>query len=88
MLPQGIRLFDPVPPNYKVYGFDAKPTVNGTLDQIKDFFSRPTTPLGWQHVVEEPPAEALPGGQQLPGPGPTADSRARRPHPASPRVKK
>ena len=72
MLPAALRLYDPNPKIHKVYGFD-KTTVNGTLDQIKDFFSRPTTPLGWQHVVEEPPAEALPTASQPPAP--TADAR-------------
>ena len=60
MLPKAIRLYEPNPNIHKVYGFAKTTKVNGTLDQIKGFFARPTTPFGWQHVVEEPPPEALP----------------------------
>ncbi len=71
MIPAAIRVYDPNPNMYKVYAFD-KTKVNGAFDQIKDFFSRPMAPLGWQHVVEEPPAEALP---KDPPATPTADAR-------------
>lgn len=86
MLPSALRLYDPNPQMYKVYAFAESPTVNGTWDQIKNFFSRPTTPLGWQHVVEEPPAEALPPSN--PPQVPTADARAKAAPPRAPAVKK
>ena len=42
MLPIAIRVYSPNPQNYKVYGFPvATTTVNGTWDQIKDFFNKP-----------------------------------------------
>ncbi len=86
MLPAALRLYDPNPQMHKVYSFDEHPTVNGAWDQIKSFFNRPTTPLGWQHVVEEPPAEALPPSQ--PPQGPTADARAKAAPPRAPAVTK
>ncbi|HVU85895.1 MAG TPA: TIGR03009 domain-containing protein [Pirellulales bacterium] len=84
MLPAALRLYDPNPQMYKVYTFDGT-KVNGAWDQIKSFFNRPTTPIGWQHVVEEPPAEALPPSQPPP---PTADARAKAAPPRAPAVKK
>jgi TIGR03009 family protein len=85
MLPQAIRVYSPNPQNYKVYGF-ARTNVNGTWDQIKDFFDRPRAPLTWQHVVEEPPAQALPIDR--PQEAPTADSRNKATPPRPPAVKK
>jgi TIGR03009 family protein len=84
MLPVALRLFDPNPQIHKVYVFETT-KVNGTWDQIKGFFSRPTTPLGWQHVVEEAPAGATPSAQ--PPQAPTADARAKAAPPRAPAVK-
>ncbi len=86
MLPSAIRLYDPNPASNKVYLFKEGMKVNGTWDQIKDFFARPNTPLGWKHVVEDPPAEALP--KDPPAAGATADARAKQAPVRTPAVKK
>lgn len=84
MLPTAIRLYDPNPASNKVYLFGDGMKVNGAWDQIKGFFVRPTTPVGWKHVVEDPPAEALPKDP----PAATADVRGKQAPVRTPAVKK
>ena len=43
MLPKAIRLYEPNPNIHKVYDFGTTTKVNGTLDQIKGFFARPSS---------------------------------------------
>jgi len=74
MLPMAIRMYDVNPQMHKVYAFEGT-NVNGTWDQIKDFFARPRTPFGWKHEVIEPPADALPPADRPQAP--TADNRSR-----------
>jgi TIGR03009 family protein len=57
LLPEAMEVLLPDQSRH-VYLFDLKnAAVNGTFDRIQALFTRPRTPLGWQRVVEDAPAE-------------------------------
>jgi len=84
MLPMAVRMYSidhsQEAQHFKVYAF-ANTKINGTIDQIKSFFSKPTTPPLWKRVVENAPTSPPAGGpigpaaaQMKPGAGPPVRS--------------
>ena len=66
LLPQAMRVTLPNNDQH-VYKFDLDHSnVNGVLNQIQQaLFSKPRTPFGWKHVLEQTPvAQAPQPGQQ------------------------